>query len=261
MNVSSLTTIPHEVTSLSRLSSTKVECPSWPAFVKQDIAKWIAFTACLQIETQNKLPLGRCQNFSAWLYLFLAASFNGHLSPNNVLSVTVDGRLAEVIPRETHHCFEGRHFTNHYYLELKFAPFDVWIIDPTWKQFVHKREGSRHTFFPDDPFNQMVMNDFPDIMIAKRPEFFRFLQAHGDSIRLRDSYSSLMIIDSINYWANTSDDRQENFAQFVAICSKGIFDEIANWRYCIDTLSKLWSNIDSTSSLQEFCSKLLPGQP
>jgi hypothetical protein len=69
----------------------------------------------------------------------------------------------------------------HYYIELSLDG-EEWIVDPTWKQFASKRVKGKiapQEVILDDPYNERLKQEFPDILVIKRQELFALLRKLG----------------------------------------------------------------------------------
>lgn len=236
-----------------------VSLPQMPPFTST--AGWKNLTECLRIETGQKFPYGRCRIFSSWLFLFMALNFEGRLD-THWLTLNIEGKEGILIPRRTYHGFE-RHFTDHYFLELTING-EQWIIDPSWKQFVHAGHFmDQWSVNYSDPFNKNLLEKYPDIIVAKPKDFFVFLKDLSDSISIQNSYTSRKIIHCLPYWQQEGKSHFDEFEKILMdLTSQGQSLEVARNFYCIKDFELFWPILQTACNhpsipLEQFCAHLL----
>ncbi len=102
-------------------------------------------------------PRNFCLYYSQQLFLFLFVHYKGRFDELNNAHIQIEGKESLLILNNTN---------GHRYLELRLGE-EKWIIDPTWKQLVAKKESSSSAYYTDDPFNRRLAAEFPDILITK----------------------------------------------------------------------------------------------
>jgi hypothetical protein len=98
----------------------------------------------------------------------------------------------------------------HYYLVLQDGDKE-WIIDPSWKQFACKQktiERGRKIDDGSDPFNQALLNDYPNILVIPRNDIRAFIESLG-----KDA-SSPDIIKRAIYWDKSYSQADSSFNTF-----------------------------------------------
>lgn len=126
------------------------------------------FESFYKREPPPLFPEGHCRRHSEELFLLLCMHYQGHFDASNSAHLIVDGKEALLFLRHP--------LDFHYYLELWMGD-EVWLIDPTWKQFAGTRETNNRSYFQNSPYNLRVQREFPDILIAKYDAFSALIES------------------------------------------------------------------------------------
>ncbi|HSX38255.1 MAG TPA: hypothetical protein VLE95_05430 [Chlamydiales bacterium] len=193
MAIRSLSPAPFLAPERSSFQAHQTLPPPPPNFVRND-GRWKRFAdyfSVKEIEFWQRHPRpvqlfpSACDTFPWDLEFLLAMSYNGKCRKGEIV-LAIEGEEAVLSHQVCDLRAQGG--TLHFYLMLMFKDGE-WIVDPTWKQFagkqVKEKTGSDDTeFCPNDPYNERLEREFPNILVIRRDELtplFRRLGREADS--------------------------------------------------------------------------------
>jgi hypothetical protein len=193
--------------------------PALPDFISKDAKRWQAYTRVIQEDYLERREFNikwlrdghffsqKCEAYSQILFLLLAMSSEkvSYEKDSCTLSLVLGGTEVRVTPHR-HNCEGSDHFNetlrayNHTFLVIK-ADKQEWIVDSAWKQLASRKTASCPPgvkYDVNDPYNERLLYDLPNILIAKREGVFQLFAS------LSELAGSKEILENAHYWKECS---------------------------------------------------------